>query len=175
MGLARWYRLLPVLVTASAATDLDLISFLQAIPDAHMRRSEKALPSHFDARFRGNATSPWWQRIVRSATAVPSPGRSAPNRHRSTSVRPRAAPVGLWRWPPSGPATARPSGESIFSSPACTPPQKPCCNWCATAGALRAGAGSMTPSCMRTLRTEAFNLLLLAGWISVDPRLASRP
>ena len=27
--------------------------------------------------------------------------------------------------------------------------QKPCCNWCATAGAWRAGTGSVTPSCMR--------------------------
>lgn len=37
MGFGRWYR--PVLVpkTASAATDLDLISYLQAIPDARMR------------------------------------------------------------------------------------------------------------------------------------------
>ncbi|MCP9801876.1 transposase family protein [Synechococcus sp. RedBA-s] len=38
MGFGRWYR--PVLVpeTAPAATDLDLISYLQAIPDARMRR-----------------------------------------------------------------------------------------------------------------------------------------
>ena len=38
MGFGRWYRLLPVPETASAATDLDLISYLQAIPDARMRR-----------------------------------------------------------------------------------------------------------------------------------------
>ena len=38
MGMARWYRLLLVLDTAFAATDLDLIIFLQAIPDARMRR-----------------------------------------------------------------------------------------------------------------------------------------
>ena len=38
MGLGRWYRLLPVPETASAATDLDLISYLQAIPVARMRR-----------------------------------------------------------------------------------------------------------------------------------------
>ena len=38
MGFGRWHRLLPVSETASAATDLDLISFLQAIPDARMRR-----------------------------------------------------------------------------------------------------------------------------------------
>jgi hypothetical protein len=38
MGFGRWYRFLPVPETASAATDLDLISFLQAIPDARMRR-----------------------------------------------------------------------------------------------------------------------------------------
>ena len=38
MGSGRWYRLLPVPETASAATDLDLISYLQAIPDARMRR-----------------------------------------------------------------------------------------------------------------------------------------
>ena len=38
MGFARWYRLLPVPETASAATDFDLISYLQAIPDARMRR-----------------------------------------------------------------------------------------------------------------------------------------
>ena len=36
-GLGRWHRLLPVPETASAATDLDLISDLQAIPDARMR------------------------------------------------------------------------------------------------------------------------------------------
>jgi hypothetical protein len=38
MGFARWYRLLLVPDTAAAATDLDLISYLQAIPDARMRR-----------------------------------------------------------------------------------------------------------------------------------------
>ncbi len=38
MGFARWYRLLLVPDTASAATDLDLISHLKAIPDAQMRR-----------------------------------------------------------------------------------------------------------------------------------------
>ncbi len=38
MGVARWYRFLLVPDTASAATDLDLISFLQAIPDARMPR-----------------------------------------------------------------------------------------------------------------------------------------
>ena len=38
MGFGRWYSFLPVPETASAATDLDLISFLQAIPDARMRR-----------------------------------------------------------------------------------------------------------------------------------------
>jgi hypothetical protein len=38
MGFGRWYRLLPVSETASAATDLDLFSFLQAIPDARMLR-----------------------------------------------------------------------------------------------------------------------------------------
>jgi hypothetical protein len=38
MGFGRCYRLLPVPETASAATDLDLISYLQAIPDARMRR-----------------------------------------------------------------------------------------------------------------------------------------
>jgi hypothetical protein len=38
MGFGRWYRLLPVPEAASAATDLDLISYLQAIPDARMRR-----------------------------------------------------------------------------------------------------------------------------------------
>ena len=38
MGFGRWYRPLLVPETASAATDLDLISFLKAIPDARMRR-----------------------------------------------------------------------------------------------------------------------------------------
>lgn len=38
MGFARWYCLLLVPDTASAATDLDLISYLKAIPDAQMRR-----------------------------------------------------------------------------------------------------------------------------------------
>ncbi|QNI89519.1 transposase family protein [Synechococcus sp. ROS8604] len=38
MGFARWYRLLLVPDTASAATDLDLISHLKATPDAQMRR-----------------------------------------------------------------------------------------------------------------------------------------
>jgi hypothetical protein len=41
MGLARWYSLLLVPETASAATDLDLISFLQAIPDTRMRRGAR--------------------------------------------------------------------------------------------------------------------------------------
>lgn len=38
MGFVRWYRPLIVPETAFAATDLDLISFLKAIPDARMRR-----------------------------------------------------------------------------------------------------------------------------------------
>jgi hypothetical protein len=38
MGWGRRDRLLSVLESASAATDLDLISFLKAIPDARMRR-----------------------------------------------------------------------------------------------------------------------------------------
>ena len=38
MGFGRCYRSLLVPETTSAATDLDLISFLQAIPDARMRR-----------------------------------------------------------------------------------------------------------------------------------------
>ena len=38
MGFGRRYRLLPVPENASAATELDLISYLQAIPDARMRR-----------------------------------------------------------------------------------------------------------------------------------------
>ena len=38
MGFGRWYRLLPVPNSVSAATDLDLISDLQAIPDDRLRR-----------------------------------------------------------------------------------------------------------------------------------------
>ena len=38
MGFAWWYRSILVHDIASAATDLDLISYLQAIPDARMRR-----------------------------------------------------------------------------------------------------------------------------------------
>ena len=38
MGFGRWHRLLPVPKSVSAATYLDLISFLVAIPDARMRR-----------------------------------------------------------------------------------------------------------------------------------------
>ena len=38
MGFVWWYRPFLVPETASAATDLDLISFLKAIPDARMRR-----------------------------------------------------------------------------------------------------------------------------------------
>ena len=38
MGSGRWDRPLSVLHTVSAATDLDLISYLKVIPDARMRR-----------------------------------------------------------------------------------------------------------------------------------------
>jgi len=38
MGFGRWCCLLPVPESASAATELDLISYLQAVPDARMRR-----------------------------------------------------------------------------------------------------------------------------------------
>ena len=37
MGLGRRNRFLPVLKSVSAATDLDLISYLKTIPDARMR------------------------------------------------------------------------------------------------------------------------------------------
>ncbi|QNI95425.1 putative iSMca6/ transposase/ OrfA [Synechococcus sp. A15-127] len=37
MGFGRWYRLLTVPEVASAATDLDLISYMQATSDARMR------------------------------------------------------------------------------------------------------------------------------------------
>ncbi|MFS6818299.1 hypothetical protein AAF134_02640 [Synechococcus lacustris Tous-12m] len=40
-------------------------------------------------------------------------------------------------------------GRSTCSSPACAQHKTPCCNWCASAGALRAGTGSETPSSMR--------------------------
>lgn len=38
VGFSRWYRAVLVLEIASAATDLDLISFLKTIPDARMLR-----------------------------------------------------------------------------------------------------------------------------------------
>ncbi len=53
MGFGRWYRLLPVTENASAATDLDLISYLQAIPDARMRRGVR-IPAWY-------LLLVWWQ------------------------------------------------------------------------------------------------------------------
>jgi hypothetical protein len=44
MSRGRRNRLLPVLKSESAATDLDLISYLKAIPDARMRRGVRIPP-----------------------------------------------------------------------------------------------------------------------------------
>ena len=52
--------------------------------------------------------------------------------------------------PLPAPETASRSRRGTFFSQACAPPQKPCCNLCATAGALSAGTGSVTPSSTRT-------------------------
>jgi len=49
-----------------------------------------------------------------------------------------------------GTRDGKPFQATHLSSPACEPPQMPCCNWCATDEALRAGTGSVTPSSMRT-------------------------
>jgi hypothetical protein len=43
MGWGRRNRLLFVLKSASAATDLDLISYLRSIPDSRMRRGVRFL------------------------------------------------------------------------------------------------------------------------------------
>lgn len=77
MGFGRWYRLLSVPVTAPAATDLDLISYQQAIPYAHMRRGVGAAFRLVSAN-RGDAGDP--ERLPEpagsGAVCSPSPWRA---------------------------------------------------------------------------------------------------
>ena len=56
-------------------------------------------------------------------------------------------------------------------SPACAPRQKRCCNWCETAGALRAGTGSATPSSMRMLTFTA--VMAPPRWPRCEPQLST--
>jgi hypothetical protein len=51
----------------------------------------------------------------------------------------------------------------------CAPRRKRCCNWCVTAGALRAGTGSATPSSMRMPTVNA--VMAPARW----PRWEQQP
>ena len=74
------------------------------------------------------------------------------------------------------PETADRSRRPICSSPACAPPQKRCCNWCETAGALNAGTGSVTPSSTR-MATATGAQPAQTGRLSVIPssRVQSGP
>jgi hypothetical protein len=63
--------------------------FLLTVP-----ANPKTLHPQIHSQFQGKLKIPLWELITRLATAATSPGRCAPNRLRSTSVRPRWQPAG---------------------------------------------------------------------------------
>ena len=92
------------------------------------RRTRPPCIARSAASSREGARSLLWQRIRRSAMAASSPGRCGRTRHRSPSAR-----------------------ASHLRRPTCfSPAQKPCCDWCETAGAWRDDHAA-------------------ARWFSVDP------
>lgn len=62
-----------------------------------LKGNQKTLHRQIRSQFQRKRHFPYLQLIMRSATGVPSPGRSPPNRHQSNSARRGAARAGSWR------------------------------------------------------------------------------